>query len=150
MKVSFGRMNTGRVKEALFGVLRSMNMSLPILVGVLLLVGLFTVLVPGDSFARAFSGNVVIDPLIGALLGSAATGNPVTSYVIGGELLNIGVSMSAVIAFILSWVTVGLVQLPAESLMLGRRFAITRNLVSYGMAVVVALLCTVTAEFLPW
>ena len=143
-------MNTGRVKEALFGVLRSMNMSLPILVGVLLLVGLFTVLVPGDSFARAFSGNVAIDPLIGALLGSAATGNPVTSYVIGGELLNIGVSMSAVIAFILSWVTVGLVQLPAENLMLGRRFAITRNLVSYGMAVVVAPLCTVTAEFLPW
>ena len=143
-------MNIGKIKEAAIGVLRSMNMSLPILVGVLLLVGLFTVLIPGESVARLFSGNVVIDPLIGALLGSAATGNPVTSYVIGGELLSIGVSMSAVIAFILSWVTVGLVQLPAESLMLTRRFAVTRNLVSYAMAVVVALLCTATAEILPW
>lgn len=127
-----------------------MNMSLPILVGVLLLVGLFTVLVPGDTFANAFSGNAVLDPLVGALLGSAATGNPVTSYVIGGELLNIGVGMSAVIAFIMSWVTVGLVQLPAESLMLTRRFAVTRNLVSYVMAVAVALLCAMTAELLPW
>ena len=143
-------MKTVRVKEAFLGVLRSMNMSLPILVGVLLLVGLFTVLVPEEAFAKAFSGNAVIDPLVGALLGSAATGNPVTSYVIGGELLNIGVSMSAVIAFILSWVTVGLVQLPAESLMLTRRFAVTLNLVSYGMAVVVAFLCQMTAELLPW
>jgi len=143
-------MTTAKVKAAIIGVLRSMNMSLPILVGVLLLVGLFTVVVPGEAFARAFSGNAVIDPLIGALLGSAATGNPVTSYVISGELLNIGVSMSAVLAFIMSWVTVGLVQLPAESLMLTRRFAISRNLVSYAMAVAVALLSTVTAELLPW
>jgi hypothetical protein len=139
-----------KIREAILSVLRSIQMSLPILVGVLLLVGMFTVLVPGDSFAKLFSGNAVIDPLVGALLGSAATGNPVTSYVIGGELLSVGVSISAVIAFILSWVTVGLVQLPAESLMLSRRFAITRNLVSYGMAVVVAALCTVTAEILPW
>jgi len=143
-------MTTAKVKAAIIGVLRSMNMSLPILVGVLLLVGLFTVVVPGEAFARAFSGNAVIDPLIGALLGSAATGNPVTSYVISGELLNIGVGMSAVLAFIMSWVTVGLVQLPAESLMLTRRFAISRNLVSYAMAVAVALLSTVTAELLPW
>ena len=143
-------MNPGKIKGTLLGVVRNMNMSLPILTGVLLLVGLFTALVPEDRFAQAFSGNAVIDPLVGALLGSAATGNPVTSYVIGGELLNVGVSLSAVIAFILSWVTVGIVQLPAESLMLGRRFAVTRNLVSYGMAVVVAVLCTMTAELIPW
>ena len=143
-------MNVDRIKKATLGVLRGMNMSFPVLVGVLLLVGLFTVLIPGGDFTKLFSGNAVIDPLIGALLGSAATGNPVTSYVIGGELLDLGVGMSAVIAFVLSWVTVGLVQLPAESLMLGRRFAVTRNLVSYAMAVVIAALCTVTAEILPW
>lgn len=143
-------MNPGKIKETLLGLVRNLNMSLPILTGVLLLVGLLTALVPEDRFAQAFSGNAVIDPLVGALLGSAATGNPVTSYVIGGELLNVGVSLSAVIAFILSWVTVGVVQLPAESLMLGRRFAVTRNLVSFGMAVVVAVLCTITAELIPW
>ena len=127
-----------------------MNMSLPVVAGVLLLVGLFTATVPADWWARVFSGNALLDPVVGAAAGSLATGNPVTSYVIGGELLDRGTSLTAVIAFVLSWVTVGMVQLPAESLMLGRRFAVSRNVVSFVMAIVVALLCTVTGRLLPW
>ena len=127
-----------------------MNMSLPVLVGVLLLVALLTVLVPAESLVRVFSGNLAIDTVAGALLGSLATGNPVTSYVISGEMKELGVSVAAVIAFVLSWVTVGLVQLPAESLMLGRRFAVARNLVSFAMAIVIAVLCSVTGALLPW
>lgn len=143
-------MNAGKLRRAILGVLRSINMSLPVLTGVLLLVGLFTILVPGERIARAFSGNALGDLALGAVLGSIATGNPVTSYVISDELFSFGVGMSAVLAFILSWVTVGLVQLPAETLMLGRRFAITRNLVSFVMAMAVAAACTATAELLPW
>jgi len=64
--------------------------------------------------------------------------------VIGGELKNQGVSMVAVLAFILSWVTVGVVQLPAESLMLGKKFAIIRNFVSFLMAILIAILVVLT------
>jgi len=63
-----------------------------------------------------------------------------TSYIIGGELLKNGVSLVAVLAFIVSWVTVGTVQLPAESLMLGRKFALLRNGISLIMAIAIAVL----------
>jgi DNA-binding response OmpR family regulator len=47
---------------------------------------------------------------------------------LGGELLAKGISLVAVTALLVSWVTVGSVQLPAEALMLGSRFALYRNL----------------------
>jgi hypothetical protein len=50
------------------------------------------------------------------------------------------VSRRAVPALLVSWVTVGVVQLPAEALLLGRRFAIVRNLWCLAFAVAVAYL----------
>ena len=86
--------------------------------------------------------------MIGALLGSVSAGNPITSYILAGEFLKQGVSLLAVTAFILAWVTVGLIQLPAESLMLGKKFAVARNTVSFVTAIAVAILTVVTLSFL--
>lgn len=133
-------MEPSRWKRAARGLFNNIKMSIPILVGVLLLIGLVNTLVPKEFFSRIFTGNRALDPLIGALFGSIAAGNPLTSYVIGGELLKNDVSLVAVLAFIVSWVTVGTVQLPAESLMLGRRFALLRNGISLVMAIVIAVL----------
>lgn len=133
-------MEPSRWKRAARGLLNNIKVSVPILVGVLLLIGLVNTLVPKEFFSRIFTGNRVLDPLIGALFGSIAAGNPLTSYVIGGELLNNAVSLVAVLAFIGSWVTVGTVQFPAESLMLGRKFALLRNGISLVMAIVIAVL----------
>ena len=117
---------------------------MPILIGVLMLLALVATLVPNSFYGRIFVGNPIIDPLIGATLGSIAGGNPLTSYVIGGELRSQGISMLAITAFIVAWVTVGIIQLPAEGLMLGRRFAVTRNLIGYLSAVVIAILTALT------
>lgn len=133
-------MEPSRWKRAARGLFNNIKMSIPILVGVLLLIGLVNTLVPKEFFSRIFTGNRALDSLIGALFGSIAAGNPLTSYVIGGELLKNDVSLVAVLAFIVSWVTVGTVQLPAESLMLGRRFALLRNGISLVMAIVIAVL----------
>jgi len=35
---------------------------------------------------------------------------------LAGELTKLGISLAAITAFILAWVTVGIVQLPAESM----------------------------------
>ena len=112
---------------------------LPVLAGVVLLVGVFNSFIPKQLVASLFSGNAVFDTLWGACAGSVFTGNPINSYVIGGELLKQGVSLFAVTAFILAWVTVGLVQLPAEMAALGRRFAILRNLICFLLAFPIAL-----------
>lgn len=133
-----------KFKESARKTLNSFKQSVPILIGVLLMLSLVNTAVPKEFYSKVFTGNKLVDPFIGALFGSIAAGNPITSYVIGGELKNQGVSMVAILAFILSWVTVGVVQLPAESLMLGKKFAIIRNLMSFLMAILIAILVVLT------
>jgi len=135
-------------KRAFRGLLNNLKMSIPILLGVLLLIGLINTLVPKAFFSRVFTGNRVLDPLIGAVFGSVAAGSPLTSYVIGGELLNNGISLAAVLAFIVSWVTVGAVQLPAESMMLGKSFALLRNGICLIMSVAIAVLTVLISGIL--
>jgi hypothetical protein len=122
----------------------SFSRMLPIIIGVLLLISLLNAAIPPATYAGIFTGNVLIDPLLGAAFGSMAAGNPITSYIIGGELIAVRVSLTAVTAFILSWVTVGLISLPAEMEILGRRFAVIRNLVSFVFSIVIALLVDLT------
>lgn len=125
-------------KDALRKSARSIWMSFPILLGAVLLISLSSALIPKEAIAGFFSAIPFLDSLIGGAVGSILAGNPITSYIIGGELLEQGVSLAAVTAFIVAWVTVGLVQLPAESMLLGRRFAIVRNIVSFIFAVMIA------------
>ena len=121
---------------------------LPVILGVLLLTGLLAELLPAEVAAEWFGNNDYLDALIGAVAGSISAGHPLSSYVLGGELLTKGVSMVAVTAFLVSWVTVGSIQLPAEGVMLGWRFALLRNLVSFLFSILIAVLTVATLEWL--
>ena len=109
-----------------------------------MLLALVGSVVSKNVYGKLFTGDHLIDPLIGTVVGSLAGGNPLTSYIIGGELKIQGVSMLAITAFIVSWVTVGVIQLPAEALMLGRRFALIRNAISFLMSMGIAVLTMLT------
>ena len=137
-------MNQSNIRKAIAKTLRNFLRVIPIILGVFLVLALVVSVVPPDFYTKAFTGIPAIDALIGAGLGSISAGNPLTSYIIGGELLQKGVGLIAVTAFILSWVTVGLVQLPAEALILGRRFAVVRNLVNFVLAIIMASLVVLT------
>jgi uncharacterized membrane protein YraQ (UPF0718 family) len=117
---------------------------LPIVVGMLLLTSLVMSLFSGQITESLFGQGVVWDTVLGALIGSVALGHPSASYVLGGELLAAGVGLEAVTAFLVTWVTVGITHLPAESLLLGRRFAILRNIVAFVGALVIAWVVPVT------
>ena len=84
-----------------------------------------------------------MDILKGSIAGSILAGNPMTSYILGGELFNQGVSLVAVTAFLVSWVTVGTIQFPVESSIFGKKFAIVRNIISFIFSIIVAII-TVT------
>jgi hypothetical protein len=131
-------------KQAFLNTTRAFKKSLSILMGVLMLLALADALMPKQTYRFIFSGNWFFDPLMGAVLGSISGGNPLTSYILGGELRNEGVSMLAITAFIVSWVTVGIIQLPAEAVMLGKRFGIVRNAVSFCTSIVVAIFTVLT------
>lgn len=129
-----------KLKVAILKSAKSMYSSLPVLLGVILLVGLISTLIPKSSYSMLFSKNIVLDSVIGSGIGSILAGNPITSYVLGGELLKQGVSLVAVTSFMVAWVTVGLVQLPAESILLGKKFAISRNIISFIFSIFVAII----------
>ncbi len=94
----------------------------------------------GDFYLKLFTGNYIKDSFIGAVAGSISFGIPVTSYIVGGELLKEGVSLLAVTAFILTWSTVGIAMLPLEISYLGKRFAIVRNVINFVFAIIIAIL----------
>jgi uncharacterized membrane protein YraQ (UPF0718 family) len=71
-------------------------------------------------------------------------GNALVSYILGGKLLEQGVSLYAVTAFVLSWVTLGVVQLPLEAQMLGLRFTVARNLLALIFTMLTAILTVQT------
>ncbi|MEA1909609.1 MAG: hypothetical protein U9M89_01080 [Patescibacteria group bacterium] len=141
-------MNRENIKQATVKTLNNIKLVVPIILGILLLVGLIDAAIPKNFYQQIFTNYPLLDSLIGATLGSILAGNPITSYIIGGELLDQGVSLIAVTAFLLGWVTVGVIQLPAESLMLGKRFAIVRNLISFILAIIVAILTVFTLELI--
>lgn len=121
---------------------------LPIIIGMLLATSLVITLFPEQISAGLFGNGDMLDGLLGAVIGSIAVGHPLASYLLGGELLRGGVGLIAVTALLVSWVTVGIVQLPAESLMLGWRFAITRNLVCFISALIIAYMTVFTIRLL--
>jgi uncharacterized membrane protein YraQ (UPF0718 family) len=86
-----------------------------------------------------FKGSVLNDTLIGTGIGAISVGQPFLSYAIGGELLDEGVSLYAVTAFILSFVTLGLIQLPLEWSLFGTRFTVLRNILSFIFALLISI-----------
>jgi len=128
-----------KLKIAVVKSAKGMLSSLPILVGVILLIGLMNTVIPKSFYVSLFSKHVVLDSIVGSGLGSILAGNPITSYILGGELLTQGISLVAVTSFLVAWVTVGLVQLPAEAILLGKKFAVLRNIFSFAFSIVVAI-----------
>ena len=127
-------------KATLIKTWKSFRFSLPIIFAVLLVVAFIQSAVPEDFYSKIFTGNIILDPIIGAVFGSISLGNPIVSYVIADGLLKNGVSLVAITAFIVSWVSVGIIQLPAESFYLGKRFALVRNIASFIGAILIGII----------
>ncbi len=130
-----------KIKQAIIKSAKSLFNSLPLIFGTVALVSLLYSLVPKEFYISFLSGkNQIIAMFLASIIGSISAGNAITSYIIGGELLKQGVSLVVVTAFLVAWVTVGFVQLPAESAILGKKFAIWRNITAFLLSLIVALI----------
>lgn len=135
------------MKSAFNKTLNLFKTVLPMLCGILLLISLLQQFFQ-HHYQDWFTGNYLLDPLIGAAAGAVSFGIPITSYIVGGELLKSGVSLVAVTAFIMTWTTVGLVMIPIETEFLGKRFALVRNSLNFVVAILVAIATVVTLEMI--
>lgn len=136
------------IKKAIAKSAKSLGKSSPLIIGTILLISLISNLIPASFYPKIFGENILINSIIGSGLGSISAGTPIISYIIGGELLEQGISLIAVTAFIIAWVTVGIMQLPAESIILGKKFALIRNLTAFLLAIIAAFIIVLTLEVL--
>jgi uncharacterized membrane protein YraQ (UPF0718 family) len=118
----------------------------PILLAVIGLVGLFKTYVTPEMIQLLFTGNTLLDTFTGTIAGAISVGQPFISYFIGGELSSGGISLYAVTAFILSFVSLGIIQLPLEYSLFGTRFTLIRNLLSFLFAMLIAFMTVLTLE----
>lgn len=135
-------------KEILKSTKKSFIMIAPMLLAVIGLVGLLQSVLTPEMIHSVFSGNSIYDMFLGTLVGGVSVGQPFVSYILGGELLKEGVSLYAVSAFILSWVTLGVVQLPLEWSLFGARFTVVRNLLAFVFSFLISFFTVVTLELL--
>ena len=136
------------IKDAFNKSLKGFLSMLPMLLAILLLLGIFDVYITKDILLSFFISNNFVDTITGTLLGGVLTSNPMISYILGGELTDAGVSLYAVTAFILSWVTIGLVQLPAEVEVFGLRFTFYRTLFTFITTILVSLATVLTVNWI--
>lgn len=118
----------------------------PMLLGVVGLVGLMQVYITPDMLSRFFGYGSILDILAGTFAGAISMGQGMISYVVADGLKEQGVSIYALSAFILSWVTLGFVQIPAEVSVFGVRFTLYRNILTLISTVLVAYLTVITVE----
>lgn len=133
---------------SVLGAFKNFATATPLFIGIILLLGLLRTYVPPRLISSIFKGKIFTDTILGSIFGSISAGNPVTSYIIGGELLKEGISLFAVTAFIVAWVTVGVIQLPAEAAILGKKFAILRNILSFLLSIAVAIAAVITLRLM--
>jgi uncharacterized membrane protein YraQ (UPF0718 family) len=133
-----------RIKNATWKTANVVVQGLPIVLGVLALSSLVNAAMPLENIGKILPSSAIFGPLFAAILGSLAAGHPLASYVVAGELRATGIDAATIIAFLVSWVTVGIVQLPAEIASLGRRFAIYRAVFCFLSSVAIAYLLTLT------
>lgn len=117
------------------------------ILGIIMLISLISLSLSNDKISLFLNHNWY-DPILSATFGSLMAGNPVTSYVIGGELLKLNVTMVAIISFLVAWVSVGFIQLPAEMNLLGKKFALLRNLISFVFSICVAFVSVFVVNLL--
>ncbi|AKF25043.1 permease [Sulfurovum lithotrophicum] len=127
-----------KLKTALKQTLKTLLMISPMLLAIIGLIGLFKTFITPEMLHTLFNGSGMHDMLVGVGLGGVSVGQPFLSYIIGGELLDEGASFYGVTAFILAFVTLGVVQLPMEFSIFGFRFALLRNLLSLVFAFILS------------
>ena len=132
-------LNKEKLKQSYRKTYKSLVNIIPLVIWIVMLISIIDVLVPKDFFSKIFTRNPFVDPFIGSALWSIMTWNPITGYILWKWFLDNWVSLVAVTAFLVSWVTVWLVQLPIEAKLLGKKFAMYRNISAFFISVLVAI-----------
>jgi uncharacterized membrane protein YraQ (UPF0718 family) len=136
------------MKQAFKKAIFSLISVFPMIVAVVGLVGLFQIYITPEKLSFLFGKGDISDTFAGTLIGAISVGHGMISYVVAEGFLQQGISLYGTSAFILAWVTLGFIQLPAESSVFGIRFTIYRNLLTLISTILVTYFTIKTIEAL--
>jgi uncharacterized membrane protein YraQ (UPF0718 family) len=118
----------------------------PMILSVLGIAALLITFITPEQMQNIFKGNTLLDSIYGTIVGGIMMGNAMISYILGSELQDMHISLYAITAFLLSWVSLGYIQIPMEISFFGKRFVIIRNILALIFTFIISILIVFTYE----
>lgn len=119
---------------------RMMGNMLGEIIAIIFLIGLVLILIPPETIKSALgTANTYMSTVIGALAGSVTLIPAFVAFPLVGSLVDAGASIVPAVAFLTTLTMVGVVTFPLEKKEFGTKFALTRNILSFCFAIVIAL-----------
>jgi uncharacterized membrane protein YraQ (UPF0718 family) len=111
------------------------------LIGVMGIIGLILALLPAELIGKAMGGsNQLLSSLFGASIGAVTIIPGFIAFPLADTLLQQGAHIGTVAAFITTLTMVGVATYPLEVKHFGQRFTFARNLLSFVLAIAIALI----------
>jgi len=135
------RIDRGKTLLSLQVAGRSLRKLIPLLIAVFGMVGLFQVFLSPQQVEQALgASNGWISLFIGGALGAVSIGPPLAAYPLAGSMLDAGAWPPAVAAFVICWISIGIITLPFEASVFSLRYALLRNGIGFVIALIIGTL----------
>ncbi len=80
-------LNKSNLAHPFYKTIKNFATIAPVLFGIILLIGLFKIYVSTALIPSVFTGGLLKDTILGLAIGNISAGNPITSYILSGDLL---------------------------------------------------------------
>lgn len=111
------------------------------IIGILFLIGLILTFIPPDKIKQYLGGsNILISTFVSAILGSITLIPAFVAFPLVGSIVKAGANIVPIVAFLTTLTMVGFVTFPLEKKEFGVKFALTRNILSFVFAIIIAIL----------
>lgn len=127
------------IKKSLKQTLMWFKELLPMLLGILLLISMFNQLWV-FNYLNDYLSNDLISVFLADIFWSILAWSTINSYVIANSFWDINNNMLVITVFLISWITVWIIQIPAEIYFFGKKFALIRNWIAFIFAIIATYL----------
>ena len=111
------------------------------IIAIIFMIGLVLTFIPPETIKTVLgTSNIYFSTFISALVGSITLIPAFVAFPLVGSLVDVGASTVPAVAFLTTLTMVGIVTFPLEKKEFGTKFAVMRNLFSFGFAIIIALL----------
>jgi len=136
-----------RTMEALKGTFKILYTIMPVLIFVFVLMGVIQAYVSRETIAAILGEKTgVLGILYAELVGSIALFLPPAVFPFGGYLHDNGAAYGPIAGFVFTAILIGVTTLPLEFKLLGKRFTLARNILTFIIAFFLALFMGVVLE----